>query len=221
METSGRVRSSPARIVAISGSLRAASSNAALLRAAARLAPERVRVIVQEDLGRLPHFNPDLDADGAIAPAPVAAFRSLLASADAVLICTPEYAHGVPGALKDALDWIVSSGELNGKPVGLIVVAPSGGAWVRSSLMRTLHVMEARIVPDASLTMRNTHQALDAQGNALGAFEREMRRILAALAAAAKPSRTTAVPGGREPKRAVALNLADRIEPPVSRGSRP
>jgi chromate reductase len=211
---------SSVRIAAVSGSLRAASSNAAILRAAARLAPEGVRVIVQEDLGRLPHFNPDLDAEGAVAPAPVAAFRALLASADAVLICTPEYAHGVPGALKDALDWVVSSGELRGKPVGLIVASPSGGLWARASLTRTLQVMEARIVPDASLTMRSARQAIDAKGNALGLFERELRRILAALTAAARPLDAAAGPEGRQMNRAVALNLADRIEPPVSRGTR-
>lgn len=220
----------PFAVAAISGSLRAGSSNAALLRAAARLAPDGMRVILEEDLGRLPHFNPDLDAERAIAPAPVEAFRALLRNADAVLIGTPEYAHGVPGALKNALDWIVSSGELRGKPVGLIVASPSGGVWVRSSLTRTLEVMEARIVPDASLTMRNARQAFDGQEGALvPVFERELRRILAALAAAASPhetaagktaigeARTAAGGSSRSPLR---LNLADRIDPPVSRGTR-
>ena len=173
-------------LAAIPGSLRSGSSNAALLRAMARLAPGGVRVTLLEDLGSLPHFNPDLDVEGAVAPEPVAAFRASLAGADAVLICTPEYAHGVPGALKDALDWIVSSGELSGKPVALIVASPSGGAWARSSLTPTLEVMEARLVPAASLTVRNVRQAIDAEGNILDSvLEQEIRRSLAALAAAA------------------------------------
>jgi chromate reductase, NAD(P)H dehydrogenase (quinone) len=208
------------RIAALSGSLRTGSANAALLRAAERVAPDSVRVVIEEDLGRLPHFNPDLDAEGAAAPAPVAALRASLSGADALLIGTPEYAHGVPGSLKNALDWIVSSGQIRGKPIGLIVASPSGGVWVRSSLTRTLEVMEARIVPDASLTMRDARQAFDATGKALSpVFEREIRRILEALAAAAKPSEVAAAGASKDSP--VRLNLAGGIDPPVLRGSRP
>lgn len=95
------------RIGAISGSLRAGSSNGALLRAAATLAPQGVEVIVNEQLGGLPHFNPHLDVEGQAPPETVAAFRSFLSGSQAVIVCTPEYAHGVPGSLKNALDWIV------------------------------------------------------------------------------------------------------------------
>ena len=97
------------RIIAISGSLRAVSSNTALLRAASGLAPQEVEVTLYENLAELPHFNPDLEG---AEPRSVTDFRSLLHSSDAVLISSPEYAHGVPGALKNALDWLVSSGEL-------------------------------------------------------------------------------------------------------------
>ena len=92
------------KIIAISGSLRARSSNLALLRAAAALAPEEIEVAIYEGLGALPHFNPDDDEEGATPPAPVAALRALLADADGIVISTPEYAHGLPGSLKNALD---------------------------------------------------------------------------------------------------------------------
>jgi chromate reductase len=220
----------PIRIAAISGSLRAASSSASLLRAAARLAPGGVAVSIADDLGRLPHFNPDHDADGVPAPESVAAFRALLANAHAVILCTPEYAHGVPGVLKNALDWAVSSGELRGKPMGLIVAAPGGGAGARESLTRTLQVMEARIVPDASLTLRNARQVIGVEGTVLDpSLAREIQRVLGALAAAATPLEAPEEPRGGDSRfRAggsgsvpLRLNLADRVDPPVSRGSRP
>src|SRR5690349_21363282 len=103
------------RILAISGSLREGSSNTAVLQAAAALAPLGVEIILYDGLGRLPHFNPDLDGENAVAP--VAEWRARLQSADGVLISSPEYAHGVPGSLKNALDWVVGSGEFVNKPV--------------------------------------------------------------------------------------------------------
>src|SRR5262249_22938824 len=103
------------RVLAICGSLRVESSNRALVNAAALLAPARVEVSVYQGLEHLPAFNPDLDTDQA--PNTVAGFRLALQSCDAVLISSPEYAHGVPGALKNALDWVVSSGEFIDKPV--------------------------------------------------------------------------------------------------------
>jgi chromate reductase len=106
------------RVVAISGSLRRSSSNTALVSAAARLAPESVDVSIYAELAELPPFNPDLDSDPA--PAAVARFRAQLQTCDAVLISSPEYAHGVPGVLKNALDWVVGSGELVDKPIALI-----------------------------------------------------------------------------------------------------
>src|SRR5215510_1633664 len=95
------------RVLAISGSLRRASSNTALVNAAARLAPSGIEVAIYEDLDQLPPFNPDLDND--TPPTPVCEFRAALRSADAVLVSSPEYAHGVPGVLKNALDWVVGS----------------------------------------------------------------------------------------------------------------
>jgi chromate reductase, NAD(P)H dehydrogenase (quinone) len=82
------------KIVAITGSLRTASSNTALLRAMSQLAPPDVEIVLYEDLGNLPHFNPDLDED--VPPESVARLRALLEAAGGVLISSPEYAHGVP-----------------------------------------------------------------------------------------------------------------------------
>jgi chromate reductase, NAD(P)H dehydrogenase (quinone) len=136
-------------IIAISGSLRAGSSNAALLRAAARVAPDRVRITLYEGLGELPHFNPDLDGEGAEPPAAVRALRELLIAADAVLISSPEYAHGVPGSFKNLLDWLVSVGELVGKPVALLNASPAGGELAQNAILETLRTMNWRVVEEA------------------------------------------------------------------------
>src|SRR5215212_1101204 len=103
------------RVLAVSGSLRKASSNTALVSAAVRVAPVGVEVSTYSQLADVPPFNPDLDTD--TAPTGVVSFRAALEACDAILICSPEYAHGVSGVLKNALDWIVSSGELIDKPI--------------------------------------------------------------------------------------------------------
>ena len=139
------------RILALSGSLRAGSSNAAVLRAAAAVAPEGVEVVQYEGVGGLPHFNPDLDVEPA--DATVADFRARLRGADAVLVCCPEYAHGVPGAFKNALDWVVGSGEFVGKPVALINASPRSTLG-QASLAETLRVMTADLVDEASIALK-------------------------------------------------------------------
>src|SRR5215813_2849750 len=92
-------------ILAVAGSLRAASINAAFCRAAARLAPPGISVELLPGLGTLPLFNPDLEPDP---PRPVVELRARIDAADALLIASPEYAHGIPGVMKNALDWLVS-----------------------------------------------------------------------------------------------------------------
>ena len=149
------------RILAISGSLRAASSNSVLIRAATRLAPDGMEVEVFDGLAGLPHFNPDLDVEPA--PAPVAAFRARLAACDAVLICSPEYAHGVPGSLKNALDWIVSSGELVDKPAGLIN-ASSRATVAQASLVDTITMLSATVIKQASPAIALNGLSLDEAG---------------------------------------------------------
>lgn len=139
------------KIVTISGSLRERSSNTALLRAIARVAPPGVEVVEYRALGRLPHFNPDLDLEGQEPPSEVAEMRALLAGCDAVMISSPEYAHGVPGVLKNMLDWLVSTGELEAKPVALLNASPGGGHYAQASLLETLRTMNWRVIPEASL----------------------------------------------------------------------
>ena len=134
------------QILAISGSLRAASTNTTLLKAAAALVPEDVRLNLYHGLGDLPPFNPDVDKDPSHAA--VADFRSQLRQSAGVIFSTPEYAHGVPGVLKNALDWVVASGELYNKPVALFSASPRAG-YAQASLIETLTVMSARVVPEA------------------------------------------------------------------------
>jgi NAD(P)H-dependent FMN reductase len=136
--------------LAISGSLRARSTTTAVLEAAIELAPSDVTVELWRGLATLPHFNPDDDTEPAAEA--VAAFRAALRAADALIVCSPEYAHGVPGVLKNALDWVVGSGELIEKPVALINASPYA-TFAYASLAETLRTMSARIVADASVTL--------------------------------------------------------------------
>lgn len=109
-------------ILAISGSLRAASTNTELLRACIRLSPADVRVRIYDGLASLPHFNADLDTE--YPPPTVAQWRKQIAQADALLIASPEYARGVPGTLKNALDWLAGSTDVVAKPVALLNGSP-------------------------------------------------------------------------------------------------
>jgi NAD(P)H-dependent FMN reductase len=149
------------RILAISGSLRRVSSNTSLIQALAALAPADVTVEIYEELALLPPFNPDVERDGL--PAIVARLEGAVRLADAVLISSPEYAHGAPGVLKNALDWLVGSNELTGKPVALLnASARASHAW--TSLAETLTTMAARVVQDASITVSLDGRRLDAKG---------------------------------------------------------
>lgn len=139
---------SPLKVLGICGSLRAQSSNAELLRAIALLDPSHSHVTLYEGLGRLPHFNPDDDREESVPPELVAQLRNQVAGADALLISSPEYAHGVPGSLKNALDWLVSGPEIPGKPVG-ILTASAHARHAPASLAETLRTMSALVVEDA------------------------------------------------------------------------
>ena len=130
------------KVIAISGSVRRSSANLRLIKAIDELTKEKFDTIVFEGLTELPHFNPDLDTDHP--PEAVNNFRKLLKNSDGILICTPEYAMGVPGTLKNALDWTVSSGEFTGKPVALITASTSG-IKAHESLLDTLQIIDARI----------------------------------------------------------------------------
>lgn len=145
------------QILAISGSLRHASINSTLLRAVQRLAPEGMTITLYEGLGTLPHFNPDLEGSE---PAAVLDFRARLAAADGILISSPEYAHGVPGVLKNALDWVVGSGETVEKPFALLNPSPRS-TFAQASLIEILTTMAARLINQASVTVPLAGKNLD------------------------------------------------------------
>lgn len=169
------------RILAISGSLRAASSNSAILRAAAMLAPPGVEIAIYGGIGALPHFNPDLEG---AEPALVLDFRKQIERSGGVLIACPEYAHGVPGTMKNALDWVVGSSEFVGKPVALINAAPRA-SMAQESLAETLSVMSANLIDAASIKLPLPHNRIDTAGIlADGELAGALRAALAAFAAA-------------------------------------
>jgi len=166
----------------ICGSLRARSSNAALLDAVSLLAPTGVVVERYEGLAALPVFNPDEDVEPA--PAAVSSLRARVANADALVISSPEYAHGVPGALKNALDWLVSGVEIFQKPVALLNPSPSS-LFAHPQLIETLRVMSATVVDDACITLPIAGRRLDAEGIAADAeLSSAIRATLDALTAA-------------------------------------
>ncbi len=138
------------RILTISGSLRAASHNTELLRAAAELAPDGVEVVPYDGLDRLPHYNEDHDTDDPHGE--VQRLRETIAAADLVLISTPEYNGSVPGHLKAAVDWASRpfgpGSSLWGKPVAVIgaSVTDYGAVWAQDHLRKSLGLAGARVI---------------------------------------------------------------------------
>lgn len=149
-------------ILAISGSLRDGSLNTEVLRACALVAPRSVTVTVFDGLASLPHFSPDLDAASDVLPATVADFRREIREADALLIASPEYAHGVPGSLKNALDWLVSSSEMLCKPIGLLNTSPRS-SHAYTSLLEIMRTMSTLVVPAALVELPLTRSMVNAQ----------------------------------------------------------
>ena len=149
------------RFLAILGSLRAGSSNAAVLHAVRMLAPPGIDVVLYDGLADLPAFNPDLDQPGALLPPAAGALRALVADADGILICSPEYAHGMPGSLKNLLDWLVGSVEFPGKPVTL-VAASARSVFAQAQLAEVLRTMSARLVPNESVVVPVARSGIDA-----------------------------------------------------------
>ena len=135
------------KILAISGSTRKDSTNEHLIKAIAEITGEWFKIQPYLRISTLQHFNPDLVDD---AGTEVNEFRALIRESDAILICTPEYAHGVPGSLKNAIDWTVGSSDFSGKMV-MLITASSEGKFGHSSLLETLRVIEAIIMPELQL----------------------------------------------------------------------
>ena len=149
------------RLLTISGSLRAASSNTAVLDAVALVAPPGLTIVRYAGLGDLPHFNPDAEMAGP--PPEVLALRRLVGEADGLLLSSPEYAHGIAGSFKNGLDWLVGSLEFPGKPVGIINAAPRA-THAEAQLREILTTMSAVLIADAMLTLPIQGSRLDAAG---------------------------------------------------------
>jgi len=177
------------RLLAISGSLRAASSNSRLVAALRRLAPADIAVEIYEDLGGLPHFNPDLDAGDDALPALVLALRRKIGRCDGLVICSPEYAHGVAGVMKNALDWLVASLEFPEKPVALINASPRA-THAQAHMRETLATMSARLIDAACVAVPLQGRSLDVDGIvADGALAGGLRAALAAFVAGIETGR--------------------------------
>jgi chromate reductase len=136
------------KITAICGSTRQNSSNLNLIKAIVELTKDQLEVTIFKSIAEIPHFNPDLDTENP--PKEVTDFRKQLKRSEGILICTPEYAMGVPGTLKNAIDWTVSSCEFSHKPVALIT-ASSSGQKGHISLLETLKIIESNIPDDSQL----------------------------------------------------------------------
>jgi chromate reductase, NAD(P)H dehydrogenase (quinone) len=137
------------KILAISGSLRSASSNTKLLQAAIELAPGNIEIKLYDGLNDLPHFNPDLEI---VAIPVVVDLQTQIKWADGLLISTPEYAHGIPGVLKNALDWLVSSEDFMGMPIAILNASPRA-VHAQASLIEILTTMAGRVISEASIAV--------------------------------------------------------------------
>ena len=167
------------KILAISGSTRQSSTNLSLIKAIIELSADSLDIKIFEGLSDIPHFNPDLDTDDP--PKNVVDFRRELKEADGILICTPEYAMGVPGTLKNAIDWTVSSCEFSHKPVALIT-ASSVGEKGHLSLIETLKIIESDMPDDSQLLVSFVKTKVSSEGRITDVQTLEqVKRLLVSL----------------------------------------
>ena len=161
------------RILGVCGSLQAKSSNLSLLQMASSMVPEGIEFVLYDGIRDLPHFNPEIEASGV--PPAVADWRRAIAASDALLIASPEYGHSLPGALKNAIDWVIGSGELERKVTGVTAATPGRerGRLGLQALRGTLGAVSARIVGGEPI----------ARGPS---FESELQALLSALIDAAR-----------------------------------
>lgn len=182
----------PLRVLGVAGSLRAGSFNRALLRAARELAPDGLR-IDPFDLDGVPLYNGDLDRDG-VRPEAVERFKAAIAEADGVLIATPEYNYGIPGLLKNAIDWAsrpALRSPLAGKPVAGVGAAPGviGTARGQEHLKLVLLATQSLVMPHPGVVVNRAAEKFDDTGRLtdeetraflrdfLGAFRDFVRRV--------------------------------------------
>jgi chromate reductase len=148
------------RILCLSGSLRQTSYNTAVLRAIRVLAAGTIEAQIFDDLGKLPLFNPDLEES---LPAVVGTLKKELAQADGLLIASPEYAHGISGVLKNALDWLVSGEEFPNMPVALINTSPRA-SHAQEALREVIRTMSGNVIERACISVPLLGSNLDAEG---------------------------------------------------------
>ncbi len=176
-ERGGSEVASRVRVLAVSGSLRESSSNTSLLRALAAIAPAGTAVAFSVPLDSLPYFNSDVEEAGL--PPSVQAWRADVARADAIVVSGPEYAHGVSGVLKNALDWLVGGVEIGGKPVSVLNARPQA-TIAHGAVVETLRVMGARVVDETAVPLAG--RKLDHEGIAADPeLAATLRAVLATL----------------------------------------
>lgn len=151
-----------ARILAICGSTRKNSSNLKLLRKIAAVSEESFSFSFFEDIDKLPHFNPDLDSKNP--PKIIIDFRNKIEYADAILFCTPEYVFSIPGSLKNALEWCVSTVIFSNKPVG-IITASASGEMGKAEIELIMKTLGANFSEKTSILIKGIQGKLDEQGN--------------------------------------------------------
>jgi NAD(P)H-dependent FMN reductase len=142
----------PRRVLCLGGSLRRVSSNRAALEAAQALAPASLQLELYAGMGALPLFSPDVDVDPL--PTSVRELREAVGRADALLVACPEYAHGIPGAFKNLLDWLVGALEFPGKPVLLLNCSARGSHHAQDTLLEVLKTMSARLLSPDPIVVR-------------------------------------------------------------------
>jgi chromate reductase, NAD(P)H dehydrogenase (quinone) len=202
------------RLLAISGSLRADSYNAALARAATELVPVGVEVELYDGLGLLPAYDQDLDQPDSDPPEPVRDLRERIEAADALLVVTPEYNGSVPGVLKNAIDWASArhrGSSFAGKTVAVAgaTTGQYGAIWAQQDLRRVLGIAGARVILE-EFPLSRAQDAFDERGRLRSALHEErLRSHLAALVAEAEPAAPVAMQNGEGPREA-ALRLVRR-----------
>jgi chromate reductase len=182
-ETSG---TSNIQVLGVAGSLRAKSFNRGLLRAALELAPARMLIEIF-DISAIPLFNGDVEADGD--PEPVAAFKSAIRAADALLIATPEYNYGIPGVLKNAIDWASrppGKSAIMNKPAAIMGASPGSGGTARAQLQlrQTLAATRVHVMVQPEIFLASAHEKFDEEGRLIDEETRkQIGRLLESLVA--------------------------------------
>ena len=170
------MQNKPITILAVSGSLRATSSNTLILKEIQKWAPAHITFTIYPHLAKLPAFDDSLEAGEAVLD-----WRRQLAAADGVFICSPEYAFGIPGALKNAMDWTVGSGELVNKPLALVTAA-TGGDKAHAAWLNIFTALSANIPEGGALLIPFVRSKLNATGEIADAATRKaLQAVLQAL----------------------------------------